>query len=351
METKVTIKKPFDAHVHLRQGNILKDVLPHTANIFERAVAMGNLAEPVDDLSRLLDYHQEIMNATPGRLRFRPVMTIMLTPRTTVKTIKTCAPYAQVLKFIPAHTSTNAQAGVSLENLEGYYPVLKEAEKQGMIFSIHAERIKDDQGNFIAEAERESAALPFVRKIIRDFPDLKIVVEHVSTSEACALVLASTDNVAGTITAHHALFNELSLKDKLDNLNPNFYCKPVLKSLHHQLAIKRQMLSGSPKFFFGSDSAPHPAEKKLLPTPAAGIFSAPTAVPLIVAAFAEDGKLERLENFLSINGRKFYDLPIPKEEITIRYDDKDRWRAPETIGEDKIPVLIGGQELFWKISL
>ncbi|MFA5024454.1 MAG: hypothetical protein WC523_05895 [Patescibacteria group bacterium] len=351
MKIAINILKPFDAHVHLRQGTILRDVIPFTADIFEAAVAMGNLAEPVDNLSRLLAYRQEILKAAEIYPEFNPIMTIMLTPHTTVETIKVCAPYAKVLKFIPANTSTNAQAGVSLENLSEYYPVLEEVKKQGLIFSIHAERIQDDGGKTIAEADRELAALPFVKKIIRDFPNMKIIVEHLSTKEACDLVLSSPENVAGTITAHHALFSESFLRARFNNLKPEFYCKPVLKSIGHQTTIKLAMLSGSAKLFFGSDSAPHPAAKKFANPPAAGIFSAPVAIPLIAEVFARYGKLNLLENFLSISGRMFYGLPIPNKEIVIYYDRRSTNRVPEVIGEDKIPVLLGGEELFWKTAI
>jgi len=350
MEIEIHIKKPFDAHVHLRQGVILRDVIPFTANIFQAAVVMGNLAEPVDNLKRLLAYRQEILSAAKScpNSTFTPIMTIMLTPRTTVETIKTCAPFAKVLKFIPANTSTNAQAGISLENLKEYYPVIEEASQQGMIFSIHAERIQDDQGDIIPEPDRELAALPYVKNIIQEFPGLKIIVEHLSTKEACDLVLSSSENVAGTITAHHALFNEFSLRDCPSYLKPEFYCKPVLKSSRHQATVKWAMLSGSTKLFFGSDSAPHPAAKKFCSAPAAGIFSAPVAIPLLTEVFAQEGKLNLLENFLSFSGRWFYGLPIPNEELIISYNNQRARRVPERIGADDIPVLLGGQELFWK---
>jgi len=348
MKRKIVI--PFDAHAHFRTGPILRTVIPYTASICGEAVAMGNLKQPVDDLELLLEYQHEIRDATRVYPWFRPVMTIMLTPKTTVKTIGSCAPYAKVLKFIPANTSTNAQSGISIENLEQYYPILEEVKNQNMIFSIHAERILDDNGQEIPEEERELAALPFVEKIIRDLPGLKIIIEHVSTTAACNLIMSCGDNVAGTITAHHSCFNDLFLYDKQRNIRPDFYCKPVLKSEEHRNFVESVMLSGHPRFFFGSDTAPHPAEMKFhkLP-PAAGIFSAPAAILLMIGRFCKTGRMSLLENFLSIYGREFYGLPIPTKRVII--SNENPVIIPGTVGDNKIPVLMGGEIMDWRVEM
>lgn len=341
------IAAPFDAHAHFRDGKTLNSIIHYTAKFFGDAVAMGNLKQPVDDLELLMNYYWEIKKATKFYPGFNPVMTIMLTLKTTVEIIQSCAPHAKVLKFIPASTSTNAQPGICLEDLEDYYPILEEVKCQNMIFSIHAERIRDDNGKEIPDAERERAALPFVEKLIKDIPGLKIIIEHVSTKEACELVLTSPNNVAATITAHHSCFNDSSLYNGAI-LNPEFYCKPVLKSIEDMMFVRKMMLSGNPKFFFGSDSAAHPGSMKFGKTPpAAGIFSAPVAIPLIAEVFAKAGKLDDLENFISVFGRKFYGLPMPTKGIII--SDEHPWVVPKTVGDEEIPVLMGGQKLKWSI--
>jgi dihydroorotase len=343
------ILMPFDAHVHFRTGDMLKTVIPYTARICGEAVAMGNLPQPVDDLDSLLDYCQELDDATAENYPlFRAVMTIMLTPRTTVHTIQQCASLAKALKFIPASTSTNAQSGIRLEDLEKYYPILNEVKNQGMIFSVHAERIQDDNGEYIPEKERESAAIPFISKLIKDMPGLKIIIEHVSTKEMCELVINSPANVAATITAHHVCFNDSFLFNKDGTVRPSFYCKPVLKSEEHRQFIENTMLSGNPKFFFGSDSAPHSWEAKFHKfPPAAGVFSAPVAIPLMVGRFYKADELDKAENFLSIFGRKFYELPMPNRFVILSNDRP--YFVPKRFGPEEIPVLLGGSPLVWSI--
>jgi len=350
---QITIKAPFDAHVHLRKDEALRDVLIFTAQNCADAVAMGNLKIPVDNADLVRAYSNEIriIAKSIGYPSFNPVMTIMLTPNTTIETIRHCATVAKVLKFIPANTSTNSGTGVALENIVEYYSVLKEVRNQGMIFSIHAEKILDDQNHEIPEAEREEAALPFVAKIINDLPGLKIIVEHVSTKEACELVLNSPGNVAATITAHHVWLNDTWLKDTYNKINPRFYCKPVLKDEKHRKFVEEMMLSGYNKFFFGSDSAPHPFDKKLnTDSPAAGIFSAPVAIELITEVFERAGMLNRLENFLSLFGRKFYNLETPKKNLVIYKNDQKTWKIPSSVGQDKIPVLLGGLATNWHVK-
>ncbi|MFA5754003.1 MAG: amidohydrolase family protein [Patescibacteria group bacterium] len=351
METQISIFDPLDAHLHIRQGQMMKDVLPYTAAHCGAAVIMGNLAEPIDDLDRLLCYRYEVQQVIDElKLSFTPIMTIMLTPHTTVEIIRACAPEAKVLKLIPANTSTNSKTGVALGDLRKCYPILEELQKHEMIFSIHAEQIMDS-GKLVAEEDREEAALPFVERIIRDFPGLKIIIEHVSTRAACQLILESPKNVAGTITAHHAIFSDLFLKNPQGGIRPEFYCKPVLKSEKNRETVAWSMLSDCGRFFFGSDSAPHPWAKKFeSDPPAAGIFSAPSAIPFITEAFFQAGRLDGLENFLSVYGRKFYGLPYATKKVTLRRDPDNKFTFPLTVGEDKIPVLAGGHTQRWFIT-
>jgi len=346
---RIEIVRPFNAHVHLRRGTILNDVIGYTANICGHAVLMSNFLPPVDDLNLLLEYEQEVEEASRPWPLFSPVMVIMLTPRVTVETIKLCAPNAKVLKLIPANTSTNSQAGVSLENIENYYNVLEEVRNQNMIFSVHAEKMTDKNGNNIPEAKREKAALPILEKIVHDIPGLKIIMEHVSTKEGVDFVLSCPNNVVGTVTAHHIYFSDVYLYDS-HRLIPEFYCKPVLKAWEHRQAVELIVLRGSKKFFYGSDSAPHPWNKKFeTDPPAAGIFSEPVAISLIAETFDRQNSLHQLENFLSLAGREFYGLTIPNQKIAI-YNDGEDWQVPETVGKDNIPVLMGGKSLSWKIE-
>lgn len=348
---KKEILMPFDAHVHFRTGDMLKTVIPYTARICGEAVAMGNLPQPVDDLDSLLDYCQELDDATAKKYPwFRTIMTIMLTPRTTVHTIQQCASLAKVLKFIPASTSTNAQPGISLEDLEKYYPILEEVRNKKMIFSVHAERIQDDTGRNIPEEDREEAAIPFISKLIKDMPGLKIIIEHVSTKAMCELVMASPSNVAATITAHHVYFNDAGLYNHLGMICSESYCKPVLKSEENRQFVEHMMLSGNPKFFFGSDSAPHSWEAKHRKTPpAAGLFSAPVAISLIIEKFFEFDEFKMAENFLSIFGRQFYDLPMPTRKLLVC--NGAPFLVEEAVGPEKIPVLCGRWFLRWQFKL
>lgn len=346
---RLMIPRVFDAHLHLRKGAILKTVLPYTAEYCGQAIIIGNTMPPIDNLERLFDYKQEIETEGKNYPLFSPVMTIMLTENTTVNTIRECAPYAKALKFIPANTSTgSSQTGVTLEDLHKYYPVLEEAQKHGMTFPIHAERMYDNHNQLIHEVERELFALPFVEDVIDNFPGLKVIIEHVSTKEACELVKGSSVNVAGTITAHHVRLNDCYLYDGKRKIRPEFYCKPVLKAEEHRREVEKMMLSNSSKFFFGSDSAPHPGEKKFInDPPAAGIFSAPVAIAIIAEMFHRNGKLDQIGNFLSVFGRQFYGLPIPDEEILLYNDHQNCWQVEEAIGADHIPVLLGGEMMYW----
>jgi len=354
--TRKVIMRPFDAHLHLRSGELLKSIFVDSVFLVD-ALIMGNLSDdegnpiPVDNLERLSAYRHEINSVGRQVLKFfKPVMTIMLTPRTTVETIRECAYFAKTLKFIPGKTSTGSEGGVALEALQDYYPVFEEVRSQGMTFAIHAERLIDDNGKEIPEEYREVMALPYVHKLIQDMPGLKISIEHVSTKEACELVMKSQDNVVGTITAHHVYFDEMSLYDADRVLVPGFYCKPVLKKQNHKQAVIRAMLSGSPKFFFGSDSAPHPWEKKFgSAVPAAGIFSAPVAIGLITEIFAKHNKLGLLENFFSVYGRNFYDIAMPNSTIMITNGLFYRKKIPNHIGRYKVPVLRGGTYLEWNV--
>lgn len=230
--------------------------------------------------------------------------------------------------------------------IEDYYPVLREAANQKMVISIHAELAVDADGKPIDLSDQEEAAIPFVQKMIKDFPGAKIVIEHVSTRAMAEVILNAPANVAGTISVHHAALDESYRFLPDGSLDPLYHCKPVLKKKSDQEFIMRLMWSGNRKFFFGSDSAPHPLSSKSGNDPASGIFSAPIALPKLFEMFLEAGQLDKLEGFVSIFGRLFYGLPIPQQKIRFV---KESWIATKFVGHEDVPVLFGGQQFDWKV--
>lgn len=234
-----------------------------------------------------------------------------------------------------------------MDSLEQFYPVFKEAEKLGIIFSGHWELNKDPKsGKSIPEVKREVAAISYLEKIIQDFPKLKIVVEHATTQEMLEFVKKAPDNVAATLTVHHALLTYQDVFDEKEKIKNSFnYCKPVAKSGDDRQAVVKAMVSGNKKFFFGSDSAPHNISQKIKEKPAAGIFSAPVVLPLLCQIFEKTDKLDMLENFVSKFGAEFYGLPLNQKKITLKSQD---WKIP--LNYEEIPIFKGGETLEWQIG-
>jgi dihydroorotase len=342
---KLTIRKPDDFHVHLRGGEMLKNVIHATDGVFARALVMGNLPNPVATAEDVKRYKEEILSCTKSG--FEPIMTIMLVNKTTPQIVEDAfSAGAKVLKLIPGQTSTGSDQGVSFYDLEKYYPVLEKARELGMIFSVHFELAAEENGAPIPMLEREHRALPFLIKLMADFPDLKIVVEHASNRETIELVKGSGLNVAAGLTYHHAA---ITTEDVLDSdgkiINAFNLCMPVAKSEDDRRAVISAMTSGNPKFFFGSDSAPHPMDKKLGDNPPAGIFTAPVALPGLAEIFEAEGKLENLENFVSRFGAEFYGLPLNTGSVELIKED---WVAPKMVGNVK--VFRGGEVFKFKVK-
>lgn len=339
---KLIIRRPDDMHVHFRNGLMLQNVAPFTTHVFGRAVAMGNLPESVKDDESVKAYYKEILSASSDG--FTPIMSVMLTKDTTPEIVKKsrCAG-AKVLKLIPGHTSTNSSEGISLEEIKNYFPVLAAARESRMIFSVHAELIRDGDR---AEIQREERAIPYIKRIVSSITGLKIVVEHASTRRMIEFVKKAPSNVAATLTVHHALVNYCDVFDCGNGKikNPFLYCKPVAKTENDRWAVIKAMTSGNPKFFFGSDSAPHPIDKKKGDNPPAGIFSAPVALPLLCEIFENEKKLDRLENFVSKFGAKFYDLPLNTGRIKIK---REEWRVPDK--NNGIKIFKGGEKIQWQV--
>jgi dihydroorotase len=340
----IIIRRPDDMHFHPRTGEMLKNVLLCTSKVFPRGVVMGNLPKPVTTADDAQMYRAEIYCVDPN---FSPIMTIMLTKSTTPQIVKEAfGRGVRVLKYIPNNVSTNSEEGVALTELHNFYPVLKTAKKLGMIFSGHWESPLDESGAPLPEIEREIYAIPFLQEIVRHFPNLKVVVEHATTRKMIQYVESAPKSVGATLTVHHAILNYGSVFDYEGKLrSPDSYCKPIAKSVSDMLAVIEAMTSGNPKFFFGSDSAPHPRSAKEKVPPAAGIFTAPVALPLLCELFQQNNALFKLENFVSRFGAEFYGLPLNEGEIILR---RESWEVPNYLGD--VRIFRGGHVISWRVA-
>jgi dihydroorotase len=341
---KLTITRPDDWHLHVRNGAMLKAVLPHTARQFARAIIMPNLKPPVTTVEQALAYRQEILQAIPVGLDFTPLMTLYLTGSTSLDEIRNAAAseHVHAFKLYPAGATTNSDAGVA--NIEAAYPLFAEMEKQDIPLLIHGE-VTDEQCD-IFDRERVFLETRLIR-IVDRFPALRIVVEHVTTREAVDFVKGEGPNIAATITPQHLLYNRNAIL--AGGIRPHYYCLPVLKREHHRQALVQAAISGNPKFFLGTDSAPHLTSLKENACGCAGCFSAPVALELYAEAFEKAGALDKLEGFASFYGADFYRLPRNSGTITL---EKISWQAP-TVYEDgdvTITPLKAGDQLTWKMA-
>lgn len=342
---KIVIRKPDDFHAHFRQGEMLQNVMPETEKVFSRAVVMGNLATPITTAEDAVNYRNEIMDCVSAD--FTPIMTVMFVNKTTPEVLEEAFKAGvKVLKLIPGNTSTGSDQGVSFYGLKNYYPVLEKAQELGMIFSVHFELATEEDGTAIPLIEREHRAIPFLKKLMGDFPGLKIVVEHATTREMLELIKGAGPNVAAGLAYHHAMITYDEVINSEGKVIDSFkYCMPIAKSEDDRKAVMEAMVSGNPKFFFGSDSAPHPIEKKQSENPPAGIYSTPVIMPGLAEIFEAEGRLERLEDFVSKFGAEFYGLPLNQGTVTLVKED---WVAPEMVGNVK--VFRDGETFKWKIA-
>ncbi len=341
-QTSITITQPDDWHLHLRDGEALKAVAPFTAKQFARAIIMPNLNPPVTTVIRAVEYLDEILAAVDGT-DFEPLMTLYLTDNTSAQEIiaarKSC--FIKALKLYPAGATTNSDAGVT--DIRNCDAALAEMQKAGLPLLVHGE----DTASEVDVFDRENV---FIDKtlipLMRRFPELKIVFEHITTKEAADFVLESGDNIAATITPQHLLFNRNALFQ--GGLNPHHYCLPVLKRNTHQQALLNVIRSGSNKFFLGTDSAPHAKHKKESACGCAGVFSAHAAIEIYTMIFEQQNALGKLEAFASFNGPDFYGLPRNNKTMTLV---KKSWQIPEEydLGTDKIVPFLAGQTINWKL--
>ena len=340
----ITLRRPDDWHVHLRDGALLQAVAPFTAGAFARAIIMPNLATPVTTMAAAVAYRGRILAALPSGTRFTPLMTAYLTDDSDAEEIARGyrdGVFAAV-KLFPAHATTNSAHGVT--DLARTYPVLERMQALGMPLLIHGEVTDPDVDVFDREAVFiERVLAPLMRRL----PQLKIVLEHVTTREAVDFVAGAGPSLAATITAHHLLINRNALF--AGGLRPHMYCLPVAKREAHRLALRRAATSGNAKFFLGSDTAPHLVRDKERDCGCAGIFSAPAALEIYARVFEEEQALDRLEAFAALNGPRFYGLPANEERITLT---RRPWRVPAEVATEAGPLrpFLAGEELAWRLG-
>ena len=338
----LTLTRPDDWHLHLRDGAAMAAVVPDTARQFARAIVMPNLKPPVTTAAQALAYADRIRAAVPAGLHFEPLMTLYLTDRLPPDEIARARDAGVVaVKLYPAGATTNSDAGVT--DLRKTFPTLEAMQRLGLPLLVHGEVTDPAIDLFDREAVFIDTQLIPLR---RDFPELKIVFEHITTREAAQYVAEAGAHTAATITAHHLLYNRNALFT--GGVRPHYYCLPVLKRETHRLALVAAATSGSDRFFLGTDSAPHPAHLKEHASGCAGCYTALSAIELYAEAFEAAGALERLEGFASFHGPDFYGLPRNTDRITLR---RESWTLPESLpfGEAQLKPLRGGETLAWRL--
>lgn len=339
---ELTLTRPDDWHLHVRDGDALNTVVPHTAAQFARAVIMPNLKPPVTTAVQAVNYAQRIRAAVPRGVNFEPLMTLYLNDNLPADEIKRAKDSGVVAaKLYPAGATTNSDAGVT--DLRKTYKTLAAMQREGLLLLVHGEVTSPEIDLFDREAVFIETQLIPMR---RDFPELKIVFEHITTMEAAQYVQGADGFTAATITAHHLLYNRNAIF--IGGIRPHYYCLPVLKRETHRLALVGAATSGSTKFFLGTDSAPHPAHLKEHASGCAGCYTAHAAMELYAEAFDSVGALDKLEAFASFNGADFYGLPRNTDTVTLR---RESWTPPESFafGEAQLKPLRSGEALPWRL--
>ncbi|MDH5370376.1 MAG: dihydroorotase [Gammaproteobacteria bacterium] len=338
----LTIKRPDDWHLHVRDNEYLADIVPHTAATFSRAIIMPNLQPPVTNVELALSYRERIMAALPEKSTFEPLMVLYLTNNTsTDDIIEACnSPHIHAVKYYPAGATTNSDAGVT--DIKNAYDALAKMEELGLPLLVHGEVTDPNVDVF----DREQVFIDTVlHPLLQKFPKLKVVLEHITTKHAAAFVTQANDNIAATITPHHLLFNRNVMFK--GGMNPHYYCLPILKRETHREALIAAATSGSHKFFLGTDSAPHAQDNKETSCGCAGIYSAHAAIELYAEAFEQAGSLDKLEGFASFHGPDFYGLPRNTDTITL---EKTDWQVPDSysFAQQKLIPLRAGEIIHWK---
>ena len=340
----LTITRPDDWHLHVRDGNILKDIIPHTATRFGRAIIMPNLNPPVTTTVQAQGYKQRIEAAIPEGLNFSPLMTLYLTDNTKPAEIITAkqSGIVKAVKYYPAGATTNSDAGVT--DIKKTYAVLERMQVHNIPLLLHGEVTNAEVDIFDREAV-------FIDKILqplqKEFPELKIVLEHITTAQAVEFVQSTPTNVAATITPQHLLFNRNDIFK--GGIRPHYYCLPILKREKHREALVQAAISGNSKFFLGTDSAPHSQSAKESSCGCAGMYSAHAAIELYAEAFDDNNAMDKLEGFASLFGPEFYQLPVNTDKITLIKQEHTIEEQYQFGNETLIP-LKAGEILQWKLK-
>ncbi len=340
---QIVITRPDDWHVHLRDGEVLRTTAAHISRYFGRAIIMPNLVPPITEPAHAKAYRDRIMSfaAMPT---FMPLMTLYLTEQTTVDTVVAASEsnIVAAFKYYPAGATTNAEAG--LRSLEGAYPLFEEMQKRDVKLALHGEVNDNDVDIF----DRESVFIDkHLTALVNTFPDLKVVLEHITTTEAVDFVTGAGKNLAATVTAHHLLYNRNQMLS--GRIKPIYYCLPVLKRKKHQRALIAAATSGSPKFFLGTDSAPHPRHAKESACGcAAGSYTAHAAIELYAEAFDKADAIDKLECFASFNGPDFYGMERNSDTIVLQ---EQSWSVPPSyaFGSDELIPIRGGERVLWRV--
>lgn len=342
MTQEITITRPDDWHLHLRDGAALAAVLPDTARQFARAIIMPNLRPPITTAAMAAEYRDRILAARPAGADFTPLMTLYLTDLTPPdEIVRAKAAGVVALKLYPAGATTNSDAGVT--DIRKTYKTLEAMQREGLLLLVHGEVTDPAVDVFDREAVFIERVMTPLR---RDFPELKVVFEHITTREAAQYVIEADDFTAATLTAHHLLYNRNALF--MGGLRPHYYCLPVLKREVHRLALVQAAASGHARFFLGTDSAPHASHLKEQSVCGAGCYTALSALELYAEAFDAAGALDKLEAFASVNGPAFYGLPRNRGTVTLR---RQPWTLPEALpfGDAQLKPLRGGESLAWQL--
>ncbi len=342
--TSLTIRRPDDWHLHLRDGAMLRAVLPETTRHFARAIIMPNLVPPVVTATDAVEYRARILAALPEGAKFTPLMTLYLTEDTNPEEVRAAyeAGIATAVKLYPAGATTNSASGV--RDFEKVRPVLEVMADIGMPLCVHGEVTDSDIDIFDREAVFIDKVLKPLRKKV---PDLRVVMEHVTTQHAVDYVRDTHKNLAATITTHHLIINRNHIL--AGGIKPHYYCLPVAKREAHRVALVQAAISGDKRFFLGTDSAPHTDPAKLQPCGCAGIFTAPNTMSCLAEVFEAAGKLKKLEAFTSLNGPAFYRLPPNEDTITLQKGDPVTYPAQIATPDGPVTVFDPGFDLHWRV--
>lgn len=341
---KLTITRPDDWHIHLRSGASLQHTVKDAAKQFARAIVMPNLVPPVTNVEKADEYRQAILRHTTESMDFEPLMTLYLTDNTSIEDVEAAvnSSFVKAFKLYPAGATTNSDSG--LTDMEKAYPVFEKMAELGMPLLVHGEVTDSDIDIF----DREKVFIDTkLRPLIEQFPELKVVLEHITTKDAVDFVNEQGPNVAATITVHHLLLNRNDML--VGGIRPHLYCLPILKRQEHQAALLVAATSGSPKFFLGTDSAPHSKNKKETACGCAGVYTAYAAIELYAEAFEMMDKLDMLEGFASFHGPDFYGLPRNEQTITLLKED---WKIPKSLclGNEHLMPFRAEETAQWKLK-